>query len=198
VVETEFGFHIIQMIEKKGDLMNLRHILLKPKVSTAALEEAEKKANEVYELLKKDSISFNDAIKKYSNSDSKASNGKVVNLFEARNNPYYGSTRLTTNYVDPYTKMEYYTLKVGDYSKPFLTMDNKSMRVIKIVRLDLDVKEHKANLKDDYQELQNIALDDKNSKLIDNWVKSKVKEIYVRVDDEYKDCTFNVDCWIKK
>ena len=190
VVETEYGFHIIQMIEKKGNMMNFRHILMKPKVSMEALEAADKKANEVYNILKTDTISFVDAVKKYSNGDSKGSDGKVMN-------PYYGDAHMTSDFLDPYTKSAVMPLKEGEYSKPFLSTDNKGIRVIKIVRLDLDVKEHKANMKDDYLTLQRYALEDKNSKLIDEWIKDKVKGVYIKVDEEYKDCKFNVDCWIK-
>lgn len=190
VVETEYGFHIIQMIEKKGNMMNFRHILMKPKVSMEALEAADKKANEVYNILKTDTISFVDAVKKYSNGDSKGSDGKVMN-------PYYGDAHMTSDFLDPYTKSAVMPLKEGEYSKPFLSTDNKGIRVIKIVRLDLDVKEHKANMKDDYLTLQRYALEDKNSKLIDEWIKDKVKGVYIKVDDDYKDCKFNVDCWIK-
>lgn len=190
VVETEYGFHIIQMIEKKGNMMNFRHILMKPKVSMEALEAADKKANEVYNILKTDTISFVDAVKKYSNGDSKGSDGKVMN-------PYYGDAHMTSDFLDPYTKAAIMSLKEGEYSKPFLSSDNRGIRVIKIVRLDLDVKEHKANMKDDYLTLQRYALEDKNSKLIDEWVKDKVQGVYIKVDDEYKDYKFNVDCWIK-
>lgn len=191
VVETEYGFHIIQMIEKKGNMMNFRHILMKPKVSMEALEAADKKANEIYSILQSDTISFIDAVKKYSNGDSKGSDGKVMN-------PYYGDARMTSDFLDPYTKSAVMPLKEGEYSKPFLSSDNKGSRVIKIVRLDLDVKEHKANLKDDYLTLQRAALEDKNSRLIDEWVKDKVQSVYIKIDDEYKDCNFNVNCWIKK
>ena len=191
VVETEYGFHIIQMIEKKGNMMNFRHILMKPKVSMEALEAADKKANEVYSILKSDTISFTDAVKKYSNGDSKGSDGKVMN-------PYYGDARMTSDFLDPYTKSAVMPLKEGEYSKPFLSSDNKGSRVIKIVRLDLDVKEHKANMKDDYLTLQRAALEDKNSRLIDEWVKDKVQSVYIKIDDDYKDCNFNVNCWIKK
>lgn len=191
VVETEYGFHIIQMVEKKGNMMNFRHILMKPKVSTAALEEADKKATMVYNLLKADSISFEDAVKKYSNGDSKVSDGKVTN-------PYYGDSHMTNDFIDPYTKMAISSLKEGEFTKPFLSADNKGLRVIKIIRLDLNVKEHKANLKDDYQTIQTYALNDKNSKLIDEWVKDKVQSVFIKVDDEYKNCTFNVDCWLRR
>lgn len=191
VVETEYGFHIIQMIEKKGNMMNFRHILMKPKVSMEALEAADKKATEVYNILKTDTISFTDAVKKYSNGDSKGSDGKVMN-------PYYGDAHMTSDFIDPYTKSAIMSLKEGEYSKPFLSSDNKGIRVIKIVRLDLDVKEHKANMKDDYLTLQRAALEDKNSRLIDEWVKDKVQSVYIKIDEEYKDCNFNVKCWIKK
>lgn len=190
VVETEYGFHIIQMIEKKGNMMNFRHILMKPKVNTEALEAADKKATEIYNILLSDTISFTDAVKKYSNGDSKGSDGKVMN-------PYFGDAHMTDDFLDPYTKSALLSLKEGEFSKPFLSSDNKGTRVIKIIRLDLDVKEHKANLKDDYLTIQRAALEDKNSRLVDEWVKDKTQGVYIKIDDEYKDCNFSISCWKK-
>lgn len=190
VVETEYGFHIIQLIEKKGNMMNFRHILLKAKSSDGALEEADATATMVYNLLRNDSISFDEAVKKYSNGESKSSDGKVTN-------PYYGDARMTNDFLEPKMRIVVGGLKEGEFSKPILTTDNKGIRVIKIMRLDLKVEKHKANMKDDYQTLQRYALEDKNSRLVDEWIKDKLPSTYVKVIDDFSTCKFNAN-WLRK
>lgn len=191
VVETEYGFHIIQLIEKRGNMMNFRHILLKPKFKMSQLTEAEKKANEIRELIVKDSITFEAAVLKYSQGDTKTSNGKVMN-------PYYGNSRLTREVVEPYTRNAAQSLKEKEVSKAFLGTDNKGSKVIKIVRLDSYVKEHKATLKDDYQQIQQYAVEAYNSDITEKWIEKTAKHTYIRIDDSYSNCDFEFKDWIKK
>jgi len=190
VVETEYGFHIIQLIEKKGNMMNFRHILLNPVVSVEQIQIAEKRAEEVYNLITSDSISFNDAVKSYSDSDTKFNNGKVMN-------PYYGNTKLSDDFVDPYTRKALSGLKPGEISKPFLATNNKGRKEMKIIRLDLKVENHVANLKDDYQELQQYALQVESQKVIEKWINNKLKSTYIRIDQSYSNCNFKFGDWYK-
>ncbi|HOZ31165.1 MAG TPA: peptidylprolyl isomerase [Bacteroidales bacterium] len=190
VVETEYGFHIIQLIERKGNMMNFRHILLNPVVSIEQIEIAEKRAEEVYELIISDSISFNEAVKSYSDSDTKFNNGKVMN-------PYYGNTKLGDDYVDPYTRKALSGLKPGEISKPFLATNNRGRKEMKIIRLDTKVDSHVANLKDDYQELQQYALQLENQKIIEKWINNKLKSTYIRIDESYSNCNFKFGDWYK-
>jgi peptidyl-prolyl cis-trans isomerase SurA len=191
VVETEYGFHIIQLIEKKGNMMNFRHILLTPAVSIDQVQVAETKAIEVYDLMKSDSLTFDEAVKTYSDGESKYNSGKVLN-------PYYGNSKLSDDFIDPYTRKALVGLKPGEYSKPFLAANSKGIKVMKIVRLDLRVEDHVANLKDDYQEIQQYALQKENQRLIEKWINDKLVSTYVKIDQSYSNCTFKFGNWYKK
>lgn len=191
VVETEYGFHIIQLIEKKGNMMNFRHILLTPSVSIDQIQAAETKAEEVYNLIATDSLTFDMAVKTYSDGDSKYNNGKVMN-------PYYGNTKLSDDFVDPYTRKAVAGLKPGEYSKPFLAANSKGIKVMKIVRLDVRVDSHVANLKDDYQEIQQYALQKENQKVIEKWINNKLESTYIKIDGSYSNCDFKFGDWYKK
>ncbi len=191
VVETEYGFHIIQLIEKKGNMMNFRHILLTPAVSIDQIQIAETKANEVYDLMKSDSLTFDEAVKTYSDGESKYNSGKVLN-------PYYGNSKLSDDFIDPYTRKALVGLKPGEYSKPFLASTTKGIKVMKIVRLDIRVEDHVANLKDDYQEIQQYALQKENQRLIEKWITDKLVSTYVKIDQSYSNCTFKFGNWYKK
>lgn len=191
VVETEYGFYIIQLVEKKGNMMSFRHILLTPEVSIDQIAAAETKADEVYRLLNADSISFEEAVKKYSDGDSKFNNGKMMN-------PYYGNAKLSNDFVDPYTQKALAVLKPGEYSRSFLAATNKGIKVIKIIRLDVKVESHVANLIDDYQEIQQFALQQKSQKAIEKWINNKLESTYVKIDKSYSNCSFKFGDWYKK
>lgn len=190
IVETEYGFHIIQLIEKKGNMMNFRHILLNPVVSVEQIQIAEKRAEEVYNLILSDSIDFNDAVKTYSDSDTKFNSGKVMN-------PYYGNTKLGDDFVDPYTRKALSGLKPGEISAPFLATNNRGRKEMKIIRLDTRVENHVANLKDDYQELQQYALQLESQKVIEKWINNELKSTYIRIDESYSNCSFKFGDWYK-
>lgn len=190
VVETEYGFHIIRLVEKKGNMMNFRHILLTPAVSIDQVQIAETKADEVYSLMKSDSLSFDEAVKTYSDGDSKFNTGKVMN-------PYYGNSKLSDDFVDPYTRKAIANLKPGEYTKPFLAANNKGVKVMKIVRLDNRVENHVANLKDDYQEIQQFTLQQESQKVVEKWINTRLESTYIRIDPSYSNCNFKFGNWYK-
>ncbi|MDR2009157.1 MAG: peptidylprolyl isomerase [Bacteroidales bacterium] len=191
VIETEFGFHIIQLIEKRGNMMNFRHILMVPKTSIDQVQIAEQKADSIYNLLVSDSISFLDAVKKYSDSDTKLNEGKVTN-------PYYGTSKLTNDFVDSYTRRAISGLKAGEVSRPFLGSDNRGGKAMKILRVDTKVDKHTANLKDDYQEIQQYALQNENQKAIKKWISGKLNTTYIKIDESYRNCDFKYADWNKE
>ncbi|MDD2634304.1 MAG: peptidylprolyl isomerase [Bacteroidales bacterium] len=191
IIETEFGFHIVQFIEKKGNLMNFRHILLTPKIGVEELEVAEAKINEVYQMIQNDSLSFDKAVEEYSDGDSKFNQGKVMN-------PYYGNAKLSNDFVDPYTAQKVATMKQGDISKAFLAANTRGGKVMKIVRLDVKVEKHVANLKDDYQEIQQFALDQAKQEIIEKWINTKLESTYVNIDESYSNCNFKFGNWKNK
>lgn len=188
VVETDFGFHIIQLIEKRGNMMNFRHILLTPRVSVEQIEISERRADSIYQMLKNDSISFENAITKYSDGDSKFNWGKI-------SNPYTGTTKLSDDALDNNIKRSIYDLKTGEISKPFLTTTNSGAKIFKIIKVNNRVDKHLANLNDDYQEIQEFATQKENQKVIENWIKSKVKTTFINIDKSYQSCNFKFADW---
>ena len=190
VVETEYGFHIIQLIERKGNLMNFRHILITPKPDDKSIMEAEKKAEEIYALIKSDSLNFAEAVIKYSEGDSKQNFGKVTN-------PYYGNTRMTTEVIDPFTLKIISKMKPGDISEPFLASTGRGSKVMRIIRLDNKVDTHTANLIDDYQEIQQMALQAEGMKIIKKWIENIISKTYIDIDKSYSNCKFKYADWYK-
>lgn len=191
VVETEFGFHIIQLIEKRGNLMNFRHILMLPKTSIEQISISEHKADSIHSLINNNLITFEAAVIKFSDSETKFNGGKITN-------PYIGNSKLTEDVIDPQTRKATINLKLGEYSKPFLSATNQGAKVFKIVKLINKVEEHTANLKDDYQEIQEYALQKEQQKIIENWIKSKINNTFIKIDDSYKNCKFKFADWTKK
>lgn len=192
VVETEYGYHIIQFIERKGELVNVRHILLTPKVSEDELIIAKAKLDSIALAIKKDSLTFAEAALNYSEDENSKNNGGLAI------NPYTGASRFEVDQIDAST---YYTLKkldIGDVSKVFETIDPmKGKKVYKIVKLRTRTVAHRANMKDDYQRIQELALESKKQKVINEWIAKKQKTTYIRIDPSYKNCNFDLPGWVK-
>ncbi|HBX49912.1 MAG: hypothetical protein A2275_10315 [Bacteroidetes bacterium RIFOXYA12_FULL_35_11] len=192
VVETEYGFHIIQLIERKGERINVRHILLSPKVSTDEAVKAANLMDSVYVLLTKDTLKFEDAVQKFSEDDrSKNASGLMVNQ-------YTGNTKFEDDHIDPKTKFVIQNLKIGEISKPFETKDDRGKQVYKIVSVKSKVKTHAANLTDDYKEIQDMAVAMEKQKTVKNWINKKIESTYLKIDESYKNCTFEYGKWNKK
>lgn len=189
VVETQFGFHIIQMIERRGEEIDCRHILLKPKINPQAYKEAQQFLDSIADLIAKDSISFEAAAAKYSDDvDSRNSNGVIVN-------PYTGASRFSMDEIDGTTFYAIDKLKEGELSKPVLyqTAEGNAYR---LVRLNVRTKPHKANMQDDYQLLQNAALNEKRGKAIEEWLNTRINSSYVKIVEKYQSCEFQA-AWVK-
>ncbi len=182
IVETEFGFHIIQLIEKRGELMNLRHILLKPKVSVEDMYKAQTFLDSVRTLVLKDSLNFEEAVEKFSEDRAtNKSDGLMINVMS-------GNTYFQYEHLQPALAYSLKKLKEGDLTKVIKTQDDKGKEVYKIIKIKEVVEPHKANLKQDYQLIQDMALAHKHKQFMKSWVKKKTKNTYTRIEDEYKDC----------
>lgn len=184
VVESPYGYHILQLIERRGEQINVRHILLAPKTSSTDLLKAEASLDSVYRILIADTIKFQAAALRYSQDEETKNNGGMVV------NPQSGSTRFTTEEIDGTLFFTIDKLKVGEFSKPvkFQTRDGKTG--YRIIWLKTRTEPHKANLKEDYQTLQGAALQRKQSKQIADWVRKKKLTTYVKVDPSYQKCGF--------
>jgi len=183
LVDTEAGYHILQMIERKGDFVNVRHILLAPKVSPSDLLKAKNELDSIAQLIRADSITFEYAVEAFSDGDNKNSGGLLLN-------PYTGSTTYEAEQLDPQVSFVIEKMKVGELSNPvpMKTEDNKD--AYRILLLKKKTKPHKANLKEDYSRIQEWALQQKKRETIDDWINSMAKETYVRIIEDYQNCVF--------
>jgi peptidyl-prolyl cis-trans isomerase SurA len=190
IVESEFGYHIIQMIEKRGDRVNTRHILLTPEVTQASLDEAKKSLDSLLLVIRKDSITFEFAAYLFSGDKNSFMNGGL------RINPKSGNSYFEMN---DFTPDEYYvvkTLKQNDITDPFLTKDENGKPVYKIMKIKTKSSPHPANLKQDYQYLQELALAAKKKKAIENWIIDKQKTTTFRIDPSFDRCNLSEKGWI--
>lgn len=193
IVETKFGFHIIQLIDHKGDMVNTRHILVRPQVKPEQSEKALAKLDSLANQIRKDSITFKDAAIQFStHKDSKINGGKLVSANPSERISWFTLEELNT---EMYVRVR--DLKVGEISDPFRTTDENNNVVFRIVRLDNELPAHAANLKDDYQDLYNQALLKERQKKYDKWIKEKIEVTYLKISDEYKSCNFLKQGWLK-
>lgn len=195
VIETEFGFHIIQLIEKKDDMVNCRHILLTAKVPVEALERAQNQLDSVARTVRNGDMSFEDACKKFSDDDSKNNGGYI-------SNPATGAHRISLQdlqeleQVYPEFKNLSFViskLEVGQLSDPVPMTTNENKDAFRLVMIKKKTEAHQANLKDDYSLIQGWALQHKKQKAINDWIASKSKRAFIRLDEQFKDCDFNFE-----
>ncbi|MBN1116661.1 MAG: peptidylprolyl isomerase [Bacteroidales bacterium] len=191
IVESAFGFHIIQLLDKTEDRVKTRHILMKPKISTEAKEEILNKLDSLATLIRIDSMTFEKAAMYYSQDEDTRLNGGL------KVNPATMNTRFKIN---EFSGNEYYLirkLKVGEISEPYESVDNKGKTVYKIVQLKSRTEPHKANVKDDFDMLKSMALNKKRSQIVDDWVEEKAGEVYTRIEEPFKNCDFTIKSWKK-
>lgn len=193
IVETRYGFHIIQLIDKKGEMANTRHILIRPKIKPEQIQAALNSLDSIADQIRRDSLKFENAARMFSShKDSRINGGKMVSA-----NP---SERITWFTLEEFTPEMYRVvrdLKLGEISAPFRTTDENNNEVFRIVRVDNILPAHTANLKDDYQNLYNAALMEEREKEYRKWIKEKTEVTYIKISDEFKTCDFLKDGWLK-
>lgn len=191
IVESQFGYHLIQLIERRGDMVNARHILMKPKADAEAITKAVSRLDSIVALIKKDSITFEKAALYFSEDKSTRANSGLVM------NPQTGEPRFEMDQINPIDYRVVKDLKIGEISAPFESMDDKGKRIYKVMMIKSRSNPHKANLKDDFDLLKNMALANKRNNIINDWISEKIQSTYIHIDDSYKDCNFSRKGWIK-
>ena len=191
IVETEYGYHIIQLIERLGEQINIRHILVTPKVDPVSALKARNKLDSIAKIVRADSMKFNKAAERYSQDiDTRSNGGLAVN-------PYSNNSRFIPAQLDPVTSFWLKKLKVNDISSPFEFSDDKGKKCYKIIKLKARYPSHKANLSDDYQKVQEMALANKKQVLMKQWIEKEQKITYIHIDNSYLNCSFKYKGWIK-
>ena len=195
VIETQFGFHIIQLIERRGDYVNCRHILMTAKVPVEALEQAQSELDSVAKLIRDGEMTFEEACLKFSDDDAKLNGGYIVN-------PGYGGNRIAQQDL-PELEMYFPELKnlsfvisrldVGAVSDPLPMTTSDNTDGFRLVMVKKKIDAHQVNLKDDYWRIQNWALNEKNQAVVRHWINERAKKAFIRIDEDYAGCDMQFD-----
>ncbi len=190
IVQTEYGYHIIQLIEKKGDRINCRHILLRPKTSAEDKINALQKLDTIAQQIRDTTITFETAVLRYSQDKDTYMNAGVMM------NPNTGSSKFEYQDLPPEVARQIYSMSVGEISEPFVMMDpSKNKEVCAIVRLRSKVEVHKANLSDDFQMIKSMLENKQGGEYIHNWILQKIKQTYIHIDPQWKSCEYQYPGW---
>jgi peptidyl-prolyl cis-trans isomerase SurA len=189
--ETEFGYHIIMVEKIKGQEVELRHILISPKVSSQAIKDAKAKIETIKAKIDSKEITFADAAKSSSDEKETKNNGGVLL------NPRTMEPRFELTKMDPALYAQVSELKDGEVSMPILDEERGGAKFYKIITVNNRTEEHQADFAKDYLKIKELALRDKQIKEIAKWTEEKIKETYIKISDDYKDCQFTNN-WLKK
>ncbi len=191
IVETEYGYHIIQLIEKRGDRINCRHILLKPKVSEKDLSAATLRLDSIANDIRKEKFTFDQGASVISNDkETRNNNGLMAN---ARTS----TSRFEMDQLPQEVAKAVDKLNVGEISKAFTMINEKGKEVCAVVKLKTRIDGHKATMTDDYQNLKELVLGKLRTEKLNQWIKDKQKSTYVRINENWKNCDFKYPGWIK-
>ncbi len=191
IVETEYGFHIIQLIEKHGERINCRHILLKPRVSSSDKFNALSRLDSIARVVRADSLSFEHAILMYSEDKNTVMNAGLMT------NPNTGASKFEYQDLPSEVAKQIYSMNEGDISDPFVMIDpTKNKEVCAIVKLKRKTDVHRANLTDDFQTIKSMLEQKLSAEYIHEWIIKKQKEIYVQIDPRWAGCDFEFPNWI--
>lgn len=191
IVQTEYGYHIIQLIEKKGERINCRHILLRPRISATDKVRAIERLDSIRNQITMDSLQFEQAVFHFSQDKNTVMNAGLMI------NPNTGSSRFEYQDLAPEIAKQIYNLNEGDISQPFVMMDQtKNREVCAIVRLKKKTDVHRANLTDDFQTIKSMLEQQKGRELIHEWILKKQKNTFVQISPEWQNCEFEFPDWI--
>lgn len=191
IIKTDFGYHLIQFIERKGTKIRVRHILRIPKALTSENIIAKKKLDSIATLIRKGHYTFEAAAEKFSQDENSKQNGGILI------NQYTGMTKFKSGEIDPSTNYILKQLKVGEISDPFENRSTRGKSEIKIIRIKSRTEAHIAEFKTDYQKISDLALEAKKKIVVDDWIREKQKTTYINIEPEYRKCNFIYSGWLK-
>jgi peptidyl-prolyl cis-trans isomerase SurA len=192
IVETEFGLHIIQLVERQGDRINVRHILMRPKAKPDAIIEAQQRADSIGDLIRSESMSFEEAALRFSmDKDTRINGGLMVN-------PYNQSTKFEIQHMSAAINRQIERMEVGEVSNAFMMKDERLNKdFFAIVKVKSRIEPHRANIRDDYQLIQSILESQKREDAFNKWIVQKQKETYISVSPNWENCKFEFEGWKK-
>ena len=192
VIETQFGFHIIQMLGRRGNSIHVRHILIRPEITDDDVALGQRHMDTVRTMLLKDSLSFSRAVKKFSDKNVQSFNndGRMVN-------PTSGNTFFEVGDLDPDIYFAIDTMKVNSVSKPIEFRDDGGDYFFRLVKLMSRTTPHKANLAQDYAKIQKAAIESKRNEIVNKWVEERIRKTFILIDRTYQGCP-NLEPWMKE
>lgn len=195
IVETEFGFHIIQLIDKRGDKVNVRHILRKPRASYEVIDQTLSRLDSIANDIRAGKFSFEEGASVISDDKDTRNNGGLMSnlVMETRTR----TSKFQMKDLPTEIARTVDTMKVGEISQPFKMIDSRNKTVCAIVKLKNRVEGHKATITEDFQVMRDVVLEKRHQEALRDWVVDKIKHTYVRMNDRYKDCKFEYQGWIK-
>ena len=198
IVETEFGFHIIQFIDRKGDEVNVRHILLRPKVNEKDLRDATMRLDSIRKEIVAGQFSFDESTRFFSQ-DKDSRNNKGIMLNSNQYSDRYGTSRFEMQDLPPEIAQRIENMQPGDISQPFIMTDRKKNQDVAVmVKLKERIPGHSANLQEDYIMLKRMYENHTKQQIIKDWVEKKIKDTYVHISDGWNNCEFQYDGWEKE
>ncbi|MBK5212974.1 MAG: peptidylprolyl isomerase [Flavobacteriaceae bacterium] len=189
--ETEFGYHILYVEKIRGQEVDVRHILMFPDVSQESIDAAQKKIEDIKVQIDSGEITFADAARKYSDDKETRNNGGQLI------NPVNFDTKFDLTKMDPTLSAQIYNLKEGEVSKVFTDRDRTGKSSLKLLTVTKKYEEHKADYAKDYERIKQLALREKQIKVINKWQNEKIKDTYISINQDYQDCDFAGN-WLKK
>lgn len=193
IVETEFGYHIIQLIDRRGDRINVRHILLKPRISSEAITQAKERLDSVANDIREGKYSFDNAATYISDDkDTRRNHGLMANVTEQTRTSRFRMQDLPTEVARQVER-----LQVDEISPSFEMINSKGKRVCAIVKLKSRTESHRATITEDFQVMKDEVLAKRREQALHDWVAEKLKNTYVRMNEQYRDCKFEYEGWVK-
>ncbi|MEN6589583.1 MAG: peptidylprolyl isomerase [Proteiniphilum sp.] len=196
IVESEYGFHIIQLIERRGDMGNFRHILLKPKVPQESLDTALVRLDSIRSGIMSKKISFDEAAT-FLSADKDTRNNKGIMVNNVRGSVNAGTPRFALNELNQDIAKIAGEMKEGEISQPFIMLNEKGRQVAAMIKITARNEGHKANINNDYQIIRQMAESARQQKMVDEWLQEKIGKTYVRIDPDWQGCEFKYKGWQK-
>ncbi|MFO7655515.1 MAG: peptidylprolyl isomerase [Bacteroidales bacterium] len=191
IVESSFGYHIIQLLDRQGDRIHTRHILMKPKISVEERIKTETRLDSILTLVRLDSMKFETAAMYFSeDKDTRLNEGNLVN-------PQTGNAKFELDEFDTRDYIVINKLGIGEISQPYETIDKTGKIIYKIVKLKSRSNPHVANLREDYHLFKQMAMASKENEIFMKWIADKIRNTYVKIEDRYKDCDFSFEEWLR-
>lgn len=202
IAQSEFGYHIIQLIDKRGDKIKCRHILKRPEILQEDIDTAMAHLDSIAEHIRKEKVTFEEAVRVVSD-DKDTRNNRGI-LSNTKMNEFTGDRETTTRFemgelstLSPELARVVNTLEIGEISQPFTMINSKGKTVCAIAKLKNRINSHRANMAEDFQILKATVEAEKKQKVILDWIKEKQRTTYIRINPDWRDCEFQYPGWIK-